>query len=687
MARSSASDTYHGVVVDDPFQWLEDDGDLEVQAWAARQNRLAREQLDGLGDLESIRSEIRTILYREVPRYRAPRFVGDRVFALKLVPPAEQASLVVFADEPGSEERVVCDPTALDHSGLTQIDWFEPSPSGARVAISLSTGGSERGDVRVLEVATGAQIGEVVEHVTDGTAGGDLEWVDESSFYYTRYPRAGERPAADEMFYQQVWFHDLENNTDRCELGDELPRVAEIHLSFRRETRELLVTVQNGDGGEMAHHLRSEAGVFTQLSRFADGIKGIFFGPPGCLFALSRAGAPQGKLLALTGGETDLSKAVEIVAEDELPFAWAFWQADRVLVTADRIFAVYQAGGPTELRVFDHAGARLADPPQDPVGAIAGLQRGRGDEVVYFENTYKTPARLVRLGSDNSATVDERLSEIPLVDLSDVEVRREMATSKDGTRVPVNIMVPAGAAIDGAGACVVTGYGGYGLSLEPKMSPVVRIAMDRKVCFAVANLRGGGEFGTAWHEAGRLTRKQNVFDDFIAVIEHLVDRGYAARDRVGIVGASNGGLLMGAVLTQRPELPRAVVSIVGIYDALRTELEPNGEFNITEFGTVEDPEQFAALHAYSPYHRVRDGVDYPAILLTHGDNDPRVAPWHSRKMAARLQASGTSRPVLLRTSSRAGHGAASLSETVARLSHEWAFMLGELGVSRSSDPG
>ncbi len=272
------------------------------------------------------------------------------------------------------------------------------------------------------------------------------------------------------------------------------------------------------------------------------------------------------------------------------------------------------------------------------------------------------------------------------VDLGDVEAIRDEAPSKDGTRVPMTILRKKGAAAaDGKGPGLLTGYGGYNISLTPSFDPLLRLWIDAGGVLAVANLRGGGEFGEEWHKAGNLTRKQSVFDDFIACAERLVRAGYVGRDRLAIEGGSNGGLLMGAALTQRPELFRAVVSHVGIYDILRVERSPNGEFNVTEFGTVKDPGQFRALLAYSPYHRVRDGAGYPPVLFLTGANDPRGDPMQSRKMTARLQAAGAR--VLLRTSASSGHGiGTALDEAIEQNVDVLAFLFRELGMTLPPEP-
>jgi len=268
------------------------------------------------------------------------------------------------------------------------------------------------------------------------------------------------------------------------------------------------------------------------------------------------------------------------------------------------------------------------------------------------------------------------------VNFDDIEVLREQATSKDGTRVPVNILKKKGVPLDGNNPTILYGYGGYGISMTPGFDSTRRLWFDAGGVYAVANLRGGGEFGEEWHKAGNLTLKQNVFDDFIGAAQHLIRSGYTSPAKLAVQGGSNGGLLMGAILTQAPELLRAVVAQVGIFDMLRVELDPNGQFNVTEFGSVMDPKQFQALYAYSPYHRVRDGHPYPAVLLTTGENDGRVNPAQSRKMTARLQAAtGAQHPILYRSSASAGHGiGTALKDRIAEQADVYSFLFDQLSI-------
>jgi len=315
------------------------------------------------------------------------------------------------------------------------------------------------------------------------------------------------------------------------------------------------------------------------------------------------------------------------------------------------------------------------------VSTVLQALRIGGDEVLLHTSGYLEPGAWFRFDPVSNRISQTALAEKSAADFGDSEVVREFAISKDGTKVPLNIIRRKGTKRDGKNPVVLYGYGGYGINLTPAYSVGLRPLLDRGVVYVIANLRGGGEYREAWHRAGMLTKKQNVFDDFAAAAQYLIDRKYTNPARLAIEGGSNGGLLMGAALTQHPELFRAVVSHVGIYDMLRVELHPNGAFNVTEFGTVKEENQFRSLFAYSPYHHVVDGTKYPATLFLTGDNDPRVDPANSRKMTARLQASGTSQPVLLRTSGSSGHGiGTALSERIAQEADVQAFLLEQLAV-------
>jgi prolyl oligopeptidase len=553
------------------------------------------------------------------------------------------------------------------------------------VAVSLSVGGSESGDVHIYRTETGEEIDEVIVRVNGGTAGGDLAWTpDGSGFYYTRYPRPGERPAEDMDFYQQVWLHRMGTSPDRdlYEIGKDFPRIVEIRLEVDKLSGRVLATTQYGDSGRFAHYIWTLSGQWRQITGYDDKIVQMTFGPDNSLYAISRAYAPRGKILKLSLDDLSLDEAQIIVPEGDDTIVSDFYGHPPMVVTSSRLYLTYQLGGPSEIRVFNLQGQRQAGPEILSVSSVGQIVATEYDAVLYPNSSYIEPSAWYLFDSEEETTVKTALVTQSPVDFSDCEVVREYATSKDGTKVPVNIIRRKGVEMDGSNPILLTGYGGYGISIEPRYSALRRVWIDKGGVYAQANLRGGGEFGEQWHRQGMLTSKQNVFDDFAAVMRHMIDAGYTSPEKLAIMGGSNGGLLMGAMITQHPELFRAVVSSVGIYDMLRVELAPNGEFNIPEFGTVKNHDHFRALYAYSPYHHVIDNTTYPSVLFLTGANDPRVNPMHSRKMTARLQeASSSNRPILLRTSSNTGHGLATpLSEQIDKSVHTHAFLFNELGL-------
>ena len=679
-------DTYHGVTVVDEYRWLEDWNDEAVREWSEKQNVHARSLLDGLSNGDAVRKRVTEIMSAETEEFGGLQFRGGRLFAVKRQPPKQQPFLVVMdsADDPGSA-RVVVDPNEIDSEGSTSFDWYVASHDGKLVAVSLSKDGTESGDVHVFDTATGEEVFEVVPRVNGGTAGGGLAWLpDNSGFFYTRYPREGERPVEDLDFFVQVYFHKLGTPTsdDRYEIGKDFPRIAEIRFEMNPSTGVLLTTVQDGDGGEFELYLRTTDGTWRQFSEFDDQIVQATFGPRDDLYIISHEDAPRGKILRTSVDELNVDKATVVVPQSDDTIVASFWSKPTVIATSSKLYVTYQLGGPAAIRMFDLDGKPLASPEQPPVSNAGQLTKLNGDDVLFEIETYVEPRAYHVYDAESQATKKTRLVCESPVNFDDVIVVREFAESKDGTKVPINVLLPKGAQRGSANPCLVTGYGGYGASNVPRYQAIRRMLLDQGMILAIANLRGGGEYGDQWHRQGNLTNKQNVFDDFAAVLRHMIDRKYTSAEHQAIIGGSNGGLLMGATLTQNPRLMKCVVSHVGIYDMLRVELTPNGAYNIPEFGTVKNPDHFRALHAYSPFHNVKDGEQYPATLFLTGANDPRVDPMHSRKMTARMQAASPKSTVLLRTSSNSGHGLdTALSERIEQSVDVYSFLFDQLGLS------
>ncbi len=684
--KESVSDTYHGISITEQYRWLEDWSDARVKAWSDSQNEHARAYLDVLPDRPAIEKRVSDIQHAISSVYYDLAWSPKGVFSRKSQPPLQQDLLVWMpsVDRP-DQERIIVDPNALDPTGGTAIDWYVPAPDGKLVAASLSAQGSEIGNVHVFDIATGKATDIVIPRVNGGTAGGDLVWMPDSrGFYYTRYPYAGERAEEDAQFFLQVWSHQLGQPlaSDRYEMGKDLPRIAEIQLAAEPSSGQVLATVQNGDSGRFAYYLRNSAANWSQIADFDDGIAQMNWMDRSMLLLVTTKGSPRGRIQTLSLDELDLAKAKTIIPERKEVIVSGFSPPSPVVVTPERIYLTYQFGGPTEIRAFDHAGNPMTGPIVLPVSSVGQLVAADEGDLLYSNESFVDPKAWYHFDAATSKTTRTALATKSPVDFADSEVVREFAISKDGTRIPVNIIRRKAATLDGRSPALLTGYGGYGINIEPDFSSSRRIWLDQGFAVAVANIRGGGEYGEEWHLQGALTNKQNVFDDFAAAMKLLVDRKYTSRSGLTIIGGSNGGLLMGAMITQHPEAFRVAVSEVGIYDMLRVELSPNGAFNVPEFGTVKDRDQFQAMYAYSPYHRVVDGTKYPSIFFMTGANDPRVDPMQSRKMTARLQdASASGHPILLRTSSSTGHGLGTpLDEQIREQTDIFSFVLNELGV-------
>jgi prolyl oligopeptidase len=672
-ARIPVTDTYHGVEVTDDYRWLEDASSEETVAWTKAQRQRTRAYFDGIGWRDALQARAGRLLKADRTAYERLLSGGSTFFALKVQTPRQQPFLVALSDlDDPAAERVVVDPEAIDPSGETAIDFFVPSSDGKQVAVSLSEHGTEDGSLYVYDAASGKAVDEPIPHVN--LMGGSVAWRhDGSGFWYTRCAD----PAG---FRQQVWFRELGGAPDHVDLagGFADERIAENFLSASPDGRWVMDRVQKGDGSEWQIFIRSQGanGSWWQVAAIPDKCVYAVLGTD-ALYLLSRRDAPHGKVLRLpvTDGAT-VADAHEIVPASDLVI-------EDLAVTRETVWVVDMDGGPQQVRAFGTNGRPLPPveiPPMSSVSSyFARLSRLGQDRIAWSCESFTEPATWW-VAADGEAPRPTALRTTTPIDLSGYEVSREFATSRDGTRVPLNVITAPGTPRDGTAPAVLTAYGGYGISLVPRFDPELLLWLEQGGVYVVANIRGGGEFGEEWHHAGRLATKQNCFDDFIACADHLHSSRITSRGRLAIMGGSNGGLLMGAVLTQRPDIARAVVAAVPVMDSLRAETTTNGRFNTPEYGTVDDPELFTVLLAYSPYHNVVDGTAYPAVLLTAGENDTRVDAWHAKKMTARLQeATSPERPVLLRLEST-GHLAGSLDQSIGETTDRHAFLFDQLGL-------
>ena len=691
--KHPVTDTYHGVKVVDDYQWLENNSSPEVRSWVSAENQRARSYLDAAPQHSQIYDWLKRLNDAASPDYYGIQQIDGTLFAIKSQPDKQQDFLITLnsPNDPQSQ-HVVVDPNEIDKTGSTAIQFYAPSLDGKLVAVCLVEGGSENGTLHVYDVATGKALSDVVPRVNFPTGGGSVAWnADASGFYYTRYPHEGERPPQDLNFYQEIYFHKLGTSPDHdtYAVGKDFPRIAEIGLQSSLDGKYVLATVANGDGGQYEHFLLAGS-KWSQLTKFSDDVSAIAFGPGDSLYLVSHHGAPRGQMLRMATG-SDLQHAKLIIPQGDWAmegFGFSLSGFNPAFTAAkDGLFLSYVNGGPEEIRAFTLEGKPKGTVPSEPDSSVSQLVSLPDGSLLFRNENYVKPGAWFTYSPQSGKTTETALRTTSPVSFDNVEVVRETATSRDGTKVPLTILRERGAKLDGTHPAVLTGYGGFGLSTTPQFDPELKMWLDSGGIYAIANMRGGGEFGESWHKAGMLTEKQHVFDDFIACAEYLVREKYTNPQKLGIEGGSNGGLLMGAVLTQRPELFRAVVSIAGLYDMLRFEKTQNGQFNVTEYGSVANPQQFRALYAYSPYRNVKPGTKYPAVLLTVGENDLRVDPWHSRKFAAVLQADSTSGlPVLLISFGNAGHGGIGAGEDLRTVmsTYWWTFLFQQLDVNFSS---
>ena len=644
-------DSYFGTQVTDNYRWLENLQDPNVRRWAETQNAHAERYLKALPDRTRLAAQIKELISSTPPSISMLTISKGDIFGIKIDPSKQQPFLVFLSStDRQAIEKTVCDPNSIDPSGRTSIDWFVPSHDARLVAVSLSKDGSEDGNLYFFDVATGKQYPDVLTRVQYPTGGGSAAWNrDSTAIYYTRYPHPGERPAEDLHFYQQVYLHRIgtSESEDVYAIGRDFPKIAEVSLQSREDSDFVVATVANGDGGDFAHFVGGPDKNWNQLTHFEDKVKKGELGPQSMFYAISLADAPHGKVvryqLRKTSDNTTIVSSGDGVIEN-------------IALTDNRLLVHLLQGGPSALYIYTLDGTDQKIAPIPQICNVSAVVTGKDLALVDITSYTERSKWLIYDTTGNSLSPAAFNTKSP-VNFDDLTVTRVFAVSKDGTRVPLNIVHKKGLDLNGDNPTILYGYGGYGLSETPRVFLPLRAWYDLGGIYVDTNLRGGGEFGEEWHKQGSLTNKQNVFDDFAACAQYLINNKYTSVSELGMLGGSNGGLLMGAMIVQHPGLMKAVVSEAGIYDSLRSELEPNGLFNTTEFGSVKDPAQFKALYAYSPYHHVVDGAIYPAILLTAGLNDGRVAAHNSFKFLARLQsaAANSKNPILLRVNSF-GHG-------------------------------
>ncbi len=669
----------HGVAVPDPYRWLEDGDSPEVRAWDEAQTAATRAWLDRLPLREALRRRARELLsvgHVGAPVSRATASGVRRYFHVRREGAQEQAVLCVRDGLHGAD-RVLIDPAPLSADGTTAIDWWSVSRDGALVAWGLSEAGSEESTLRIRDVATGRDLADRIPHTRHASV---AFMPDGRSFFYTRYPAPGEMPVGDEKYFCRVYRHELGQDPSRDVLvfGEGLDKLDIPGVMTSPDGRWLVVRVHMGwQKSELwVRDLSKPGDAFVPIAR---GVDALYEPIPldDCLYVMTNEGAPRYRLFEADWADPRRERWRERLPEGQDVLS------DVVVVGGPRrvLVACYLHEATARIERFGPDGATLGPVALPVLGTASVGGAHDADEAFVDLTSFATPWQVLRIDLASGATsLWDRVGAdfaLPAVRVSVLH-----ATSRDGTRVPMFVVEPEGAPRTGRRPAVLYGYGGFNIVQSPGFSARALMTVEQGGVWAVALLRGGGELGEQWHRAGMLGQKQNVFDDLFACAETLFAENITSAEHLGIAGGSNGGLLTAAAVTQRPELFRAALSLVPLADMLRYHRYRIGALWTAEYGDPDDPAAFAWLHAYSPYHRVRDGVRYPAVLLTTAESDSRVDPMHARKMAARLQAAQTeaARPILLRVESRAGHGAGKpVAKLVDELADEMAFLLHELG--------
>lgn len=675
--RADVADDYFGTRIADPYRWLEDDRSPETEAWVAAQNGTSRAFLDAVPEREAIRARL-TRLW-DFERLVPPVKRGGRYFYSRNSGLQNQAVLHV-ADGLLAEPRVLLDPNALSADGTVALQAMFPSEDGKLVAYALSEAGSDWVTWRVRRADTGEDLPDVVRWSKFSTA----SWQrDGSGFFYERYDAPAEGAVLTGVHKDhQVWFHRLGTAQEQDRLVYRRPDQPE--WGFGAEVSEdgalLVVSASLGTNPETAVFVADLHAPEWKPEPLLDRLDAeyVFVGNDGdVLYFLTTNGAPRRRLVAIRRGAPEPGAWRTVIPEGKGRDVLR-----DVKLVGGRFVATFMRDARSAVEIFSKEGRRLAGVALPTLGTAAQLSGRAADPEAFFTFTgFTHPATVLRLDAASGRTTPFRAPRVDF-DPRDFSTRQVFYRSKDGTRVPMFLVHRKGLALDGRNPVLLRGYGGFDIPYVPYFSAATIAWLEMGGVLAVANLRGGGEYGKAWHDAGRLSRKQNVFDDFTAAAEWLVRSRYTSPERLAINGGSNGGLLVGAAITQRPELFGAAVPEVGVMDMLRFHRFTIGWAWKSDYGSSETKEGFDTLLRYSPLHNLRQGTRYPATLVVTADHDDRVVPAHSHKFTAALQAAqGGDAPILTRIETRAGHGAGKpTAKLIAERTDVYAFLVRVLGM-------
>ncbi|MCU1331361.1 MAG: Prolyl endopeptidase [Candidatus Angelobacter sp.] len=687
------TDEYHGQRVEDPYRWLEDPSSPETRQFVADQNAHTRRVLEGIPGRDVLRKSVEQLL--TIGRVASPRIGGNNYFYERRDGRQNQAVVYVREGRKGqglqskellSKERPLIDVNDLAPDGTIALDWWYPCEDGRYVAFGTSPNGSELSTLQVIEVESGKLLAENIER----TRAASVAWLpDSSGFYYTRYPQPGEVPAGEEMYNRRVFFHQV--NASGNAIGKNDPLIFPAHnvdlapqhwpnVSISNDGHWLLVDVSEG-WTKTELYLKDISIPASKFQRITTGGTFLYHGEvlDGELYLTSNEGAPRFRVFKVSCSAPDRSNWQEIVPESDAVIE------GRAVIIGKKLFVHSMKNASSQLSLFDLDGKPVANVAMPALGSIFDLGGSWNSESGFFGFvSYAVPPTVFEVSLSGQVTEWARVESG--IDPARYQVEQLWFDSKDGTRLPMFVVSRKGRAKNGGNPTLLSGYGGFNVGRTPFFNRnVMLLLLEQGGIYVDVQLRGGNEFGEEWHRNGMLDKKQNVFDDFIAAAEHLIAKKYTDAAHLAIQGGSNGGLLMGAALTQRPDLFRAVVCQVPLLDMLRYQNFQIAKLWIPEYGSSDDPQQFKYLRAYSPYHYVKAGTQYPAVLFMTAESDTRVDPMHAIKMAALLQAEATNghdRPILLRVDSKAGHG---VGKPIAKLVDDavdvWSFLFWQLGVT------
>ena len=669
--QQPVTDDYHGHKIVDDYRWLEDSNSPATEKWVAEQLAYTRGILDKLPGREQLHQRLDQLL--QIGNLGGTEVGGDYYFHTRREGSQNQPVLYARKGVDGPDE-VLVDVNTLAKDGTVALDWWIPAHDGKYVAYGTSPGGSEISTLRIIETATHKLLPDTIER----TRAASLAWKrDDSGFYYTRYPKPGEVAAGQEMYNRHVFYHPLGGDPTKDPLifGEGMPAEDWPNVSISNDGHWLAIMVEQGWTKNEVYIKDLQSN--TPPLRITSG-KDFLYYPQiydGQLYLLTNEDSPRYRVFKAPVKTPTHEHWREIIPQSDAVLTY-------IPIVGGQFFARYEQNAHSLLRRFDLDGKLLGEVDLPTLGTVTQIG-GEYDSTsaFYLFSSFTVPTTIYRfdLASGKSSIWDSVKTGL---DTNQYDIQQVWYASKDGTRIPMFLVMRKGLKPSGHTPVMLTGYGGFNVSLTPEFSKTLFPWLDRGGIFAMANLRGGSEFGEDWHRAGMLDKKQNVFDDFIAAAEYLQKEGYTDKEHTAIRGGSNGGLLMGVMITQRPDLFRAVVCQVPLLDMLRYQNFQIAKLWIPEYGSSEDPKQFEWLYAYSPYHHVKPGTVYPAVLFMTADSDTRVDPMHAKKMTAELQAdNGGPNPILLRIETKAGHGAGKpLNKVVEDWTDIYSFLFWQLGM-------